>query len=112
MAMGLSRWPRAAKGHSLQWVQRAAKDPWIQRAHEKMYRSRAAFKLKQIDAKFSIFSRKGVIIDLGCNPGSWSQIALEKTGRHAVVLGVAPWSCNTASCDHTASGIWRATTRV
>ena len=61
----------------------------MQRAHEKMYRSRAAFKLKQLDVKYSLFTRRSVVIDLGCHPGGWSQIVLERaTQPEALLIGV------------------------
>lgn len=61
----------------------------MQRAHEKMYRSRAAFKLKQLDAKFKLFQRRSVVIDLGCHPGGWSQIVMaQATQPEALLVGV------------------------
>lgn len=89
MACSVSRCCWASKGHSLQWIQRHAKDRWVQRAHEQMYRSRAAFKLKQLDAKYKLFNRSSVVLDLGCYAGGWSQVAVQRTaGREALVVGV------------------------
>eukprot|EP00927_Polykrikos_kofoidii_P043365 TRINITY_DN37438_c0_g1_i1.p1 TRINITY_DN37438_c0_g1~~TRINITY_DN37438_c0_g1_i1.p1 ORF type:complete len:272 (-),score=34.84 TRINITY_DN37438_c0_g1_i1:127-942(-) len=79
-ALGRSAALRFAKrGHSAQWIQRHIKDRWVQRAHQDMYRSRSAFKLKQLDQEFSFLRRKSIVLDLGCYPGGWSQIALERT---------------------------------
>jgi 23S rRNA (uridine2552-2'-O)-methyltransferase len=69
---------------SRQWVERQLNDPYVRRAMEAGYRARAAYKLLEIDEKFQIF-RKGVrVIDLGCAPGGWAQVALEK-GASAIV---------------------------
>ncbi|CAE7538806.1 rlmE [Symbiodinium natans] len=81
----------AMASHTLQWIQRHAKDRWVQRAHEQMYRSRAAFKLKQLDAQFKFLNRSSVVLDLGCYAGGWSQVALQRTAGHrggALVIGV------------------------
>eukprot|EP00933_Yihiella_yeosuensis_P063277 TRINITY_DN66396_c0_g1_i1.p1 TRINITY_DN66396_c0_g1~~TRINITY_DN66396_c0_g1_i1.p1 ORF type:complete len:236 (+),score=27.13 TRINITY_DN66396_c0_g1_i1:77-784(+) len=81
------------KGHSQQWIQRHATDPWVQRAQQDMYRSRAAYKLKQLDSQFSLFTRRSVVVDLGCYAGGWSQVALQRTGAgvgraQGMVIGV------------------------
>ncbi|CAE8602734.1 unnamed protein product [Polarella glacialis] len=81
------------KGHSSQWIQRHTTDPYVQRAQQDMYRSRAAYKLKQMDQQYSIFTKKSVVIDIGCFAGSWSQVAMAKTGAatgksNALVIGV------------------------
>jgi len=49
------------------------------------YRSRAAFKIIEIDEKFKIFKKGKIVVDLGAAPGGWSQIAVEKVGRGNVV---------------------------
>ncbi|CAK0876917.1 unnamed protein product [Prorocentrum cordatum] len=68
-------------GHTKQWLQRQSKDRWVARAHEQEYRSRSAYKLKQLDTKFSFLKKNGVISnDLGCFAGGWSQVALQRTG--------------------------------
>jgi 23S rRNA (uridine2552-2'-O)-methyltransferase len=59
------------------WLRRQHNDPYVKKAREEGYRSRAAYKLKEIQEKYKII-RKGVrILDLGAAPGSWSQVALE-----------------------------------
>jgi 23S rRNA (uridine2552-2'-O)-methyltransferase len=69
---------------SQQWLERQLADPYVQRAKAEGWRSRAAFKLIEIDDRFHLL-RKGVrVIDLGCAPGGWVQVAL-KRGAGAVV---------------------------
>lgn len=69
------------------WLKRNLGDIYIAMAKEQKYRSRAAFKLLQIDEKFKIFKGSKHIIDFGCAPGSWLQVIKEKTKR-AKVVGV------------------------
>lgn len=52
------------------------------------YRSRAAFKLMQIDERFNIFRIGDSVVDLGASPGGWLQVALEKVGESGKVIGV------------------------
>ena len=69
---------------SSRWLQRQKKDPYVKQAHQSHYRSRAVYKLKEIDEKDGLFHKGQVVIDLGAAPGSWSQYAAEKitgTGR-------------------------------
>jgi 23S rRNA (uridine2552-2'-O)-methyltransferase len=56
-------------------VQRQINDPYVVLARTKGYRSRAAFKLLEIQKKFEIIKRASVVVDLGAAPGSWSQVA-------------------------------------
>eukprot|EP00435_Cladocopium_sp_Y103_P027925 s563_g6.t3 len=94
---------REVASHSLQWIQRQAKDRWVQRAHERLYRSRAAFKLKQLDVRYSFLTRRAVVIDLGCHAGGWSQIVLERVnGREGLVIG-APRMSGSKMDDHISS---------
>lgn len=63
------------------------KDGYYQKAKEEGYRSRAVYKIKQIDEKFNIFREGDVVVDLGAAPGSWSEYAVERVG-HGNVLAV------------------------
>lgn len=75
---------RTAKGRkisSTRWLQRQLNDPYVHQARLKGYKSRAAFKLLQINEKFNIFKPGMTVIDLGCSPGGWSQVALEKVSK-------------------------------
>lgn len=66
------------------WLERQINDPFVAEARAKGYRSRAAFKLSEIDDRYRLIRRGGRVIDLGCAPGGWLQIALER-GAGAVV---------------------------
>lgn len=52
------------------------------------YRSRAAFKLKQLDERYKLLKRGDVVVDLGAAPGGWLQVARERVGKEGFVLGV------------------------
>ena len=64
---------------SNQWLQRHLNDPYVAAARASGYRSRAAFKLIEIDDKYRILKPGQVVLDLGAAPGGWSQIAAERT---------------------------------
>lgn len=72
---------KTAKGRkksSTSWLQRQLNDPYVMEAKRLGYRSRAAFKLIDIDEKYHILKKGKKVVDLGCAPGSWSQIAVLK----------------------------------
>jgi 23S rRNA (uridine2552-2'-O)-methyltransferase len=62
------------------WLERQLNDPYVAQAKREGYRSRAAYKLLEIDARYHILKRGQKIVDLGAAPGGWSQVAAEKTG--------------------------------
>ncbi|MEO4043439.1 RlmE family RNA methyltransferase [Hoeflea sp. CAU 1731] len=68
------------KASSRRWLERHINDPYVQRAEIEGWRSRAAFKLLEIDEKHNILKGAKRIVDLGSAPGSWSQIAAKVTG--------------------------------
>ncbi|QUD88813.1 RlmE family RNA methyltransferase [Phenylobacterium montanum] len=68
------------------WLQRQLNDPFVVEAKAKGYRSRAAFKLTEIDDRFHLLKKGVRVIDLGCAPGGWVQVALERGA--AAVTGV------------------------
>ncbi len=70
---------------STRWLQRQLNDPYVQRAKKDGYRSRAAYKLLEIDQKHRILKANARVIDLGSAPGGWVQVALE---RNCSVVGV------------------------
>jgi 23S rRNA (uridine2552-2'-O)-methyltransferase len=59
---------------SKNWIRRQINDPYVARAKAEGYRSRAAFKLLEIQKKFMVINRASVVVDLGASPGSWSQV--------------------------------------
>ena len=60
------------------WLARQLNDPFVVLAKSKGYRARAAFKLTEIDDRFRLFKRGSRVIDLGCAPGGWLQVAVER----------------------------------
>ena len=76
---------KTAKGRKLSstnWLRRQLNDPYVKLAKAKGYRSRSAFKLLEINDKFNIFNYGDIVIDLGCAPGGWTQVAVEKTNSN------------------------------
>lgn len=62
------------------WLSRQLNDPYVQAAKREGYRSRAAFKLTEIDDRYKFLKRGQRVVDLGAAPGGWSQIAAERIG--------------------------------
>ncbi len=79
---------RRRKPSSTEWLTRQLNDPYVAEAHRQGLRSRAAFKLQQLDERFHLLSRGQRVVDLGCAPGGWSQIAAEQVGRSGAVVGI------------------------
>lgn len=78
----------SAKGRSLSsklWLERQLNDPYVAEARKAGYRSRAAFKLIEIDDKFRLLKRGARVLDLGAAPGGWTQVAVQRTGGGQVV---------------------------
>ena len=69
---------RRRSSSSTRWLERQLNDPYVAEAKAKGYRSRAAFKLKQIDGRFRLIKAGAKVLDLGAAPGGWSQIVAEK----------------------------------
>lgn len=67
------------KESSRRWLERHLNDPYVQRSKAEGYRSRAAFKLTEIDDRYHLLKRGQRVIDLGAAPGGWSQVAAERT---------------------------------
>ncbi|NNM72366.1 RlmE family RNA methyltransferase [Enterovirga aerilata] len=63
------------------WLERQLNDPYVARAKREGYRSRAAYKLLEIDDKFRLFKPGGRVVDLGAAPGGWSQVAAQRVSR-------------------------------
>jgi 23S rRNA (uridine2552-2'-O)-methyltransferase len=71
---------RGRKLSSTLWLERQLNDPYVQRAKAEGYASRAAYKLLEIDERFSILAPRKRVIDLGAAPGGWCQVSVQKTG--------------------------------
>ena len=77
---------------SIRWLERQINDPYVAEAQRRGYRSRAAFKLQQLDDRFHILGPGKRVIDLGAAPGGWTQVAVERClpegGRQGRVVGI------------------------
>lgn len=73
---------------SKSWVHEHINDAYVNQAQKSGYRSRAAFKLLEIDAQENLFHGVNNVVDLGCAPGSWSQVAVQRVGETGRVIGV------------------------
>lgn len=72
------RTARGRKLSSTRWLERQLNDPYVQRAKKEGYRGRAAFKILELDDKFHFLRPGARVVDLGCAPGGWSQVAVER----------------------------------
>lgn len=70
------------------WLKRQLNDPYVRKAKAEGWRSRAAYKLLELDEKFSLLKAGGRIVDLGCAPGGWLQVAVKATGKSGKVVGI------------------------
>ena len=66
---------------SSRWLKRQHQDPYVVRAQADGFRSRAVYKLQEIDNKYGLIKANQVIVDLGAAPGAWSQYAIQKIGK-------------------------------
>lgn len=73
---------------SKRWLNERRHDFYYRKAKRLNYRSRASFKLQQIDERFGIFREGGSVVDLGAAPGGWLQVAKERVGPKGTVVGV------------------------
>ncbi|HEY5598227.1 MAG TPA: RlmE family RNA methyltransferase [Kiloniellales bacterium] len=73
---------------STRWLNRQLNDPYVARAKRERYRSRAAFKLAQLDDRIRFLRRGARVVDLGAAPGGWTQVAVERVGRGGRVVAI------------------------
>ncbi|KAE9378048.1 23S ribosomal RNA methyltransferase [Stipitochalara longipes BDJ] len=73
---------------STRWKSRQGRDSFAREAKVQGLKSRAAFKLLEIDAKYKLFKKGQTVVDLGYAPGSWSQVAVERTKPNGRILGI------------------------
>ncbi|NOC90722.1 MULTISPECIES: RlmE family RNA methyltransferase [Ruegeria] len=87
---------RGRKLSSTRWLERQLNDPYVKRAQSEGYRGRAAYKILELDDKFRFLVPGARVVDLGCAPGGWCQVAVkrvnalgEKSGKRiGTVLGI------------------------
>lgn len=79
---------RRRKPSSTEWLQRQLNDPYVAEAQRRGYRSRAAFKLLQLDERFHLLRPGLRVVDLGCAPGGWTQVAAPRAGAGGRVVGI------------------------
>ena len=76
---------RGRKTSSILWLQRQLNDPYVRRAQADGYRSRAAYKLVELDERFGFLKGTRRIIDLGIAPGGWAQVVRRQAPKAAIV---------------------------
>lgn len=76
---------RKRSASSARWLSRQLNDPYVQRARAEGYRSRAAFKLLELDDRFRLLKNAARVVDLGIAPGGWSQVIRQRNPRAAIV---------------------------
>ncbi|KAA0972272.1 RlmE family RNA methyltransferase [Aureimonas fodinaquatilis] len=82
---------RGIKASSRRWLERHLNDPYVRRSKVDGYRSRAAYKLSEIDDRYKLLRKGMKVVDLGCAPGGWCQIAVQRTANapeEARVVGI------------------------
>jgi len=97
----MSDWPAGSRGltvglrksrrrdpSSARWLVRQLNDPYVHAAKAQGYRSRAAFKLRELDGRFRLLRRGQKVLDLGAAPGGWTQVAVAKVGPSGRVVGL------------------------
>ena len=77
---------KGRKESSRRWLERQLNDPFVREAKASGYRSRAAFKLAELDDKFHFLKPGARVLDLGAAPGGWSQVAAKRSGPKGVVV--------------------------
>ncbi|HEY4136599.1 MAG TPA: RlmE family RNA methyltransferase [Alphaproteobacteria bacterium] len=97
-AGGLKVRVRTAKGRKLsstRWLERQLNDPYVHAAKREGYRSRAAYKLAELDEKYKLLKPGMVVVDLGAAPGGWTQVSVakvnalgDKAGPRGMVVGI------------------------
>jgi 23S rRNA (uridine2552-2'-O)-methyltransferase len=93
---GLSVRVKTARGRpvgSTAWLKRQLNDPYVARAKAQGWRSRAAFKLIEMDDKLHVLKPGKRVVDLGAAPGGWTQVAVERVkGGKVVAMDINPWA--------------------
>ncbi|KFZ08081.1 hypothetical protein V502_09544 [Pseudogymnoascus sp. VKM F-4520 (FW-2644)] len=79
---------QSSSSSSTRWKSRQGRDSFAREAKVRGLQSRAAFKLLEIDSKYKLFKKGQTVIDLGYAPGSWSQVAVERTKPNGRIVGI------------------------
>src|SRR3954468_16853878 len=79
--------PKGRKVGSTRWLERQLNDPYVKRAKAENYRSRAAYKLIELDERFGLLKGVKTVVDLGIAPGGWSQV-VRRTVPNAAIVGI------------------------
>ena len=90
---GLAVALRTAKGRSgasQRWLSRQLNDPYVAAAKQQGWRSRAAFKLLELDDRYHLIRRGALVVDLGAAPGGWSQAAVKRGAGRVVGVDLLP----------------------
>ncbi len=85
---GLHERVRTARGRSVssnRWLERQLNDPYVRRAKAENYRSRAAYKLLELDERFDLLKGVKAVVDLGIAPGGWSQVVRRRAAQAKIV---------------------------
>ena len=92
---GLTIRVKSSRGRTVgqtRWLQRQLNDPYVARAKAEGMRSRAAYKIMELDDKFHLLARGKTVVDLGAAPGGWTQVAVDRVGagspKGGVVVGI------------------------
>ena len=70
------------------WLHRQERDPYVKQARDSHYRSRAIYKLMEIDKRDRLFGKTDMVVDVGSSPGSWSQYAAEQSPAKGRIVAV------------------------
>lgn len=82
---------KSGKGRTVssrRWLERQLNDPYVHAAKSKGYRSRAAFKLIELDSKFHFLKKGARVLDLGAAPGGWTQVAAQRIGETGHIVAI------------------------
>jgi 23S rRNA (uridine2552-2'-O)-methyltransferase len=79
---------RARRSSSARWLREHFDDPYVKRAQQEGYRSRATYKLAEIDRKDRLLRSGMTVVDLGAAPGGWSQYAARRVGERGAVIAL------------------------
>jgi 23S rRNA (uridine2552-2'-O)-methyltransferase len=75
---------------SQRWLNRQLNDPYVTAAKTAGYRSRAAFKMMELDDKYKLIGKNAFVVDLGAAPGGWSQVALQRGATKVIGIDLLP----------------------